>query len=400
MAKKKVEHEIVNRIIKSSSFGSSNTYANLLIYLVDCTLSNEVPKESTIGAQLFGLNPGEQYDTAKVRVYIFNLRKKLEAYFNNEGTSEDFILTIPKGGYKVELVKRKKSGVAIGSIPKSKALILLSALLIISVVINISLWLKSPSKEIPSASLPNSEIWKDFIQDDKPILIILGDLFIFSEQNTETGYSRTIRIPSINSYQQYLAHRDSIEDPGVQLDEMTYTYLIKNSALWIESLTKLFFSNNRDFQIRVMSRVDVKDLHDHNIIFVGMQKTAGILNSYFLNSSFDHPKDDIYTYRSESKEMLSYSPKGEPEEFHTDYGFVAKYAGPNNNTIFMFCGLWDTAASQSLKNFTDPKSVEGLENQMQNEFGEIPDNFEVFFEVSGADRTELDTKVLYLNRLE
>ena len=36
---------------------------------------------------------------------------------------------------------------------------------------------------------------------------------------------------------------------------------------------------------------------------------------------------------------------------------------------------------------------------MLEKFTGIPDQFEVFFEVSGADRTELDTKVLFINKL-
>ena len=132
-----------------------------------------------------------------------------------------------------------------------------------------------------------------------------------------------------------------------------------------------------------------------------MQKTAGLFNNYFVNSNFDLADDDTFTYQDESDNTTKqFSPKGDPDKYHTDYGFVAKYPGPNNNTIFMFGGLWDTAASQSLKNFTDSESLVQLEESMVSKFGKVPNNFEILFEVSGIDRTELDTKVLYMNEIK
>ena len=65
----------------------------------------------------------------------------------------------------------------------------------------------------------------------------------------------------------------------------------------------------------------------------------------------------------------------------------------------MFGGIWDTAASQSLKNFTDPELIANLENQMKQQFNEVPEYFEVLFEVSGLDRTELNTKVVIMNEI-
>lgn len=396
-----MQDNIVDRIIESDSFGKSLIYSNLLKYLVDCTESNEVPKESTIGTQIFRLNSAENYDSAKVRVYIYNLRKKLVKYFANEGIDESYILTIPKGSYKVEIVERPKlSNFKKNETRKTQFFYIVGGILLISLILNGAFLLNKDSNQSEYQDLAKSKFWSNIIQNERPILIVLGDLLIFNERDTVSGLNRTIRIPAVNSLSEYEAYLDSLNDTSKEYEVMTYTYLIKNSATWIESLTKLFFANDRDFQIRVISRVDVKDLHDHNIIFIGMQKTAGILNNYFSSSKFDYTENDKYAYPSESGEMKTYRSDGNPDEFHTDFGFVARYTGPNNNIIFMFGGLGDASTSQSLKNFTNTTSVQKLESQMQDAFGKIPDNFEILFEVSGADRTELDTKVLYMNKLD
>ena len=95
----------VNKIIESKSFGRSKTYGNLLKYLVNCTLKNEVPKEVTIATEIFGKRNFDPSQSTLVRVYVYNLRKKLHNYYQREGKEEELKVTIPKGSYKVQLVE-------------------------------------------------------------------------------------------------------------------------------------------------------------------------------------------------------------------------------------------------------------------------------------------------------
>ena len=401
MSKSSARSEMVERIIGSDSFGKSLTYANLLKYLVDCTESGEVPKESTVGTQIFGLNASENYDSTKVRVYIYNLRKKLNLYFQNEGTNEEFILTIPKGSYKVEYTKKTSTQSNHNNTKYKNISLTLICLLTLSVVAIAILWNQKKSIQKSYEVLPKTEFWSDFIDDDRPVLVVVGDLFIFTEHNKKTGTNKTVREFNINSELQYKEYKESHTDSTIELGELTYTYLIKNSMAWIESLTNIFFSHHKYFSTRVISRIDAKDLHDHNVIFIGMQKTAGLFNNYFLSSKFALKDENTYSYQvSDKTEIQLYLPSGDPVTYHTDYGFVAKYPGPNNNTIFMFGGIGDIAASQSLKNFTDRSSLMSLEAQMRSTFGKIPGHFEILFEVSGVDRTEFDTKVLHMNEIK
>ena len=140
MAENLIDNELVDRIVHSDSFGTSETYVNLLKYLIECTRSGNIPKEATIGNQVFGSNTAEDFDNAKVRVYIFNLRKKLKKYYDNEGIIEELEISIPKGSYKVEISKRhapykrdktnRLRTIAISSL----------VVLIISIILNVIFW--------------------------------------------------------------------------------------------------------------------------------------------------------------------------------------------------------------------------------------------------------------------
>ena len=94
----KKTQQVVDKILQSNEFQGSENYHNLLKYLVDKSLSGDSPKESTIAFDVFGkdLN-SDDLDTSSVRVYMHNLRQKLDSYYMNEGCNDEFRLTIPKG---------------------------------------------------------------------------------------------------------------------------------------------------------------------------------------------------------------------------------------------------------------------------------------------------------------
>ena len=144
-----------------------------------------------------------------------------------------------------------------------------------------------------------------------------------------------------------------------------------------------------------------KDLHDYNIIFVGMQKTAGILNNYFDRSAFgfEHPPKDHYLLQKGAHNLI-FAPIGDPNHNHTDYGIIAKYPGPNDNTIFLFSGLWDSAASESIRNLTLESKIIEVENYMMDQLGYIPPFFEMLIEVNGVDRVGFETKILHLFEIQ
>lgn len=388
---------LLERINDSDSFGSSSTYERLLRFLVTCTRSGTIPKEQVVSEHLFGKNAVES-GSSKVRVYVYNLRKKLRLYFEREGKEEVYKLSIPKGGYKVKFERREQNTLtAPSSIRQNYFRWLVFTVLLLSLLINVFLVL---GKDRENENIfAESIFWKAFFEDDKPIQIIIGDLFVFSEVDTLIEEYRSIRIPHINTETQFEDYKTLEKNAQRTLNEMTYTYLLKGSAEWILNLTKVFHPN-KEFNIRVSSMMEAKDLHDYNIIFVGMQKTAGIFNSYLDGSTFEFDVEQPNEYLHQIADTtLSYSPKGSAEERHKDYGLIAKYPGPNDNTIFMFSGLWDSATSESLRNFTTPSKLAKMEEYIRAQLGYVPPYFEIFIEVNGIDRIGFEAKILHVREI-
>ena len=395
------DEKIPQKIVNSKSFGKSKTYANLLIYLVDCSQSGNIPKETTIASEIFGKDTFDPAESTLIRVYLFNLRKKINDYYEHEGARDTIRLEIPKGSYKVQFVKTQAAKKNVNESRYKRLWIFLLPLLLLSVVFNVWWWKKYNSVQQVYKVLPDESVWTVLLNDELPVLVVLGDLFVYNEYNSALNLNRTIRDPDVNSLKEYEAFIDQHAEIAGKTSELSYTFLIRNSSVWIKSLTRMFFAKNKNFDIRVMSRFNPKELQNHNIVVVGMLKTFGLFNNYFNNSKFRIDSGSTIQYYDEDLQQIKrYTSSGNADAYHTDYGFAAKIPGPNNNVIFMFGGLWDTAASQSLKNFTDATLLLQLEQEMENRLGKVPEYFEVLFEVGGVDRMELNTKVLHIHEVK
>ncbi len=388
----------ISKIIESASFGNSTTYANLLRYLVRCTIEEDIPKETTIASEIFGKNDFDPSQSTLVRVYMYNLRKKLDAYYKKEGGRDKKRIRIPKGSYAVEIVDRDK--VDPDSIPSigKKWIIPIIGTLIASLAFNIY----SSTNKRDKALVTKDGLWKDLIESERPKMLVLGDLFVYSETDTVIGQTRTIRGPNINSLQEFEEYKLKSARPNLDIEPLTYTHLILGSTQWIKKLSEIFYSIDSDYTIRTMSRFNPKQLQDYDIMVVGMHKTLGVFRSFYKNSVFEYDaENDAFLYQvSDGGQPISYEPNGNADAYHTDYSLMAKVPGPNNNTVYLFSGIWDTGATQSLKNFTDAKLLLELESKLKAEFGTLPKYYEVFFEVNGVDRMELSSKILHMNNLE
>ncbi|WP_299530653.1 hypothetical protein [Ulvibacterium sp.] len=388
---------IVEKIIASKSFGRSGTYANLLRYLVTCSLNKNVPKETTIASEIFGKTDFDPSQSTLIRVYVYNLRKKLKAYYQNEGDSDEKRLTIPKGSYAIEVIERKEG---ISKPPLShlkKWVIPLATALLLSLALNLYQGTAGNEKTI----INEDGLWADLIGSKLPTMLVMGDLFVYNERDTILQLTRTIRDPGINSLQEFEVFKSINTKTDTEIEPLTYTHLILGSAQWIKKLSEVFYAIDKDFIIRTMSRFNPKQLQDYDLIVVGMQKTLGVFKSFYKDSAFDYDvESDAFLYTSnENDKILTYKPKGNADSYHTDYSLLTKVPGPNGNTIYLFSGIWDTGATQSLKNFTEAKLLQGLEAALQSKFGYLPEYYEVFFEVNGIDRMELSSKILYMHKL-
>jgi hypothetical protein len=94
--------ELVQRAADSPYFRKGPKLRAFLLYVCENTILGrpENVREQLIGCKVFGRRPDYSLsDDNIVRVEARELRKRLEAYFANEGQNEPVIIEIPKGAY-------------------------------------------------------------------------------------------------------------------------------------------------------------------------------------------------------------------------------------------------------------------------------------------------------------
>ena len=99
---------LVARVADSLLFQKSPRLREFLLYVAKCTLEDRLleVREQVIAERVFSRRPelGDQDNI--VRAEARNLRKRLEMYFSSEGSAEQTIIVMPKGGYSLAFVSR------------------------------------------------------------------------------------------------------------------------------------------------------------------------------------------------------------------------------------------------------------------------------------------------------
>jgi Tol biopolymer transport system component len=141
----------VEKIAAGSGFLKSERLRRFLCLIVEETLAGRGDniKEYLIGTEVYG-RP-QDYDPrldATVRVEASKLRKRLEAYYTNEGIRDPVVIRIPKGGYRPEF-EHRSGGHAIVAVPiRSRQLPLIAVAVVLLITSgSAGLWFGRPSSQ-------------------------------------------------------------------------------------------------------------------------------------------------------------------------------------------------------------------------------------------------------------
>ncbi len=100
---------LVRQMAGSEAFRKSPRLRTMLQHIAECTLSGRAEEltETRIAEQVFGREDYHPAEDNIVRVSARQLRTKLREYFEAEGRSEPWVVTIPKGSYVAAFEKRE-----------------------------------------------------------------------------------------------------------------------------------------------------------------------------------------------------------------------------------------------------------------------------------------------------
>ena len=399
-------HDEYKRIVASGILGRSRTYTSLLEYLVGCSLEGRAPKEIEIAADVFG--KGAEFDPTQdslVRVYMHNLRQKLEQYASQRDDRLGNRLVIPRGEYRlvVESVTEEPAADAAAGAPsfwqrRGVAVLLgvVAVLLLANVLALVAL--RGDSGATPLEAVAESSVWAGFFDDDIPLLVVVGDYYIFAELDGFGRVERLVRDFDINSAEDLndlFMYSPELAEEYYDLD---LTYLPQASAFAIADLLRVVYTSTKPIRVTPMSELSAADLRNNHVIYVGYISALDTLNEFVFAASGLTVGETYDDLRVEATGDVFTSGAGMPrydQRNYRDYGLVSAFAGPVGNQFLIVAGTRDEGVMQAAQALTDQAYIDELAMGLDG-----APAFEALYEVTGLDRMNLHAMLVYLAALD
>lgn len=395
------------RLIESGALGRSSVYLNLLDYLLNCSANGKQPKEFEIAVDV--LKRDSSFDVARdsvVRVYIHQLRKRLDNYFNTVDPDASLKLSIPKGQYTVHVSHHSAADASSTQVLNSSRRpryrrVLPYALIAALLVLNIVQWSyrsQNNAISVDIASTLQQPVWSAMNDDDIPILIVMGDYYIFGELDDSGRVSRMVRDFMINSREDLVSL--FMQDSSLQtyFRDLDMTYMPEGSASALLQIAPLVSAMNKRVNVTMMSRLGTADLRNNHIIYIGYVSGMSKLNNLYFPASGLLPGrsfDEIYEKQSG---LYHISNAGLPEQGQPfrDLALFASWPASNGNQFMLLAGTRDAGLMHSAM-------IAGNAERLKNLASDIDASttgFEALFEVYGIDRMNFDANLLYQKTLD
>lgn len=372
------QQDIINSIKKSKTFSKAPTSQALLQYLFEATQKGTDLKEGLVELEFFKQPKNSDKNNARVRVNIYNLRKKLDKFYLEEGKNEAYKVVIDKGQYEVRFERKKTETSLLGKIRIS--IVLPYILLFISALVFLILLLP-PKKPL---------IWESFLSKKNTTTLYIGDNFGFLGK-TITGQFGWIRNYDINTIKEFYQFRDRHPEIKSDVKPATYTYTTGMAVLSTQKLQNLFQRHKRDFNIRFSTKTSISEIIEGNAIYVGPIKNNNPFinffnteNPYFkINgdhlSFFNHPTKKDTTFNLFTRGIAS------------EYAIVSKIPGPGGTEQFIFFSNHDIGVISTVEFFTNTDSLRNFEKKYLDDSA----YFTAIFEANGLDRTNTDLELIF-----
>jgi hypothetical protein len=391
------------RIRQSGVLGAQGRLLELFDYLAARMDDERSPKEAEIAHAVFGKSGAEaSRDDAAVRVYIHRLRKRLEDYYLRSPALPDQRLIIPKGEYRLVAASSAVSTAEPAS-PAEEAVappasarrrragpwLLAAAASLMLVAGAAGGWLASAA--MSRDTVADTRIWRNIAGPDRPLLVVLGDYYMFGEYEDRLFLKRLIRDFSINSKDDLL--REYLNQPGMsdRYGHVALTYLPTSSGYALAELSPLLRQAGRR-EVVLASELTPDRFKGADILYVGLISGMGPLkdavfsNSRFsIGESYDDILDEVSgkTYRSEA--FLA----APSDSMYRDYAYMASFTGPAGNRISVLAGARDTGLLGLAELLSREDGVKALAASSGN-----TKDFEALLEVRGQKHVNLETRVL------
>ena len=395
---------LVQRIINSGVLGRSRTYAEILTYLAECVINGNNPKEMAIAIDVLGRDA--DFDVGKdsiVRVHIYHLRNKLKAYFDKYGKQEKYLLDIPKGQYiltaiPVDEVPAEAKGLTGRPLKREAATQWLAAVAILLLLLNLFFQFdqNEPQAESTSAFTTLSP-WKNMFDDEAPILILIGDYYIFGELNERGDVIRMIREFDVNSPEELTFLQEMGVAGTEKYFDLNLNYIPSSTAYAMTQVMKILLQgvNSDRINIKMISEYTTADLANSHIVYLGyLSGLNSLYNLMFAGSGLTIGSTYDELSNLETGEYYVSSSGLSGADSYKDYSMLATFPSSNGYQVTMVAGMRDESLINIAQQVGNETVLTNIQSSLSSSASE--NSFEALFEVVGFDNTNFNSELVYI----
>lgn len=391
---------IISEVLDSPEFKDSGRYRDLLLYLFRETLSGTVPKEITIGTDFFHKDSTfDPKEDPTVRVYLNNLRKKLEHYYLTTEKVYSHRIEIPRGHYQVEFVQvDRKHEPAAGRKAPRIALAVGGCIVLLSA----GFFLRGFFRETPPDRVVPNPIWTEFVQPGgRPTLIVLGDFFFLFERAPKGATGNFVRNLNINSFEDF---KEKVkQDPAfsARYVQSDFTFLRPSASWGLAQILPALQNSPNGISLKLASQFTVDDLKSNNIVFLGSFKTLYSLHKFLHIFGLEYSLfPNRFEIRGEQPDSVAFFLPKEIKggEYEKDYAVVAKGAGPDGSTILLLLGFSDSGVIEAARAVTDKQMVATISDDLTGTPRPSPLHFTLVVETEGFKQAIFKSQVRYFSQ--
>lgn len=383
----------VERMVRSKVFETSEVHRRLLLYLADKTLKGEADrlKEYTIGLEAFG--KPDSYDPRHdsiVRLQIGRLRQKLTAYYQTEAAKDDVVISLPKGGFKLNFEVLETSTPA-ASIPpperRWQTRVLAAALTVAFVwaVVSTVLYVSAARNSAARAGwTPELEtLWGPFLESHRSLVLCIGaPLFV---RIPDLGFFRDPRSndwDDANKSDRFSRLRKLWSESEMS---PSYSFTGVGEASAAVLVAKLLAARKHDVLLTRSNLLSWQQISDHDMIFVGPPKFNRQLQAAALTQDIVVEPDGIRNLKPRPGEPAYLEDRivaGKISEGET-HAVISRIPGPSGVGEFLIIAgnaSPDTLAAAEW--LTQPWHAKELVGHLRTQSGAIPRYFQVVIKVA------------------
>lgn len=387
--------EQIEHLVEVGALGRSERYSKLLRFLGQRAIEGTPPTEMEIAIEVF--SKSKDYNPSVdnvVRVYAHHLRRKLDKYYSNPKVTDEPILSLPLGAYRLEVKQPKQATTGTADnipapAPQRQSTInsfdfrKYAAPVLSAVVGGLAVFFLSPNVSVQqNYSVANRqlnsipEFWHSFLSDDRDVLIVYGDLATYSVWDKNTKRKLKVRSSIINSVEDFEKYSVITEEQIPKWEDRTILTKATAQTLHRVSETLSPFKSTRAMP---SSELQPEDIHSNHVIYLGNLKALRLLDTYFNGSNFELTNRNRRIKIKESGEILHVNREGSPKQ---DFALLAKYDGPSGNQIAILGGTVAEGILAAGKITTEQKHYDALKFPNASKA-----NFEFLVEAFGLEQS-------------